>query len=588
MPSGYTMQVVAHEDDDLFFLNPDIQAAINAGLPTVTVYVSAGQGSGDGATDGDRAASRQQGVRAAYAQMTGLNVSAWSGDLLWVAGRQVERYTLTGTVAPVEVIFIGLPDGGLEAVNAGQVRSTVLPTGGMAYRQYSYTRTDVVAVLTGLMARYQPTLVRYQDTLADSRYIAEHADHKAAAAMTRSAAEAYSDAVLCIPYRCYNISYVPKNLSPADRATKLATAQAYLAHDSTAAPSGWTDAVYQRWPRGTTWTARNADGRLQVFVVRAGQLWTWWQRTDGTWSGALAMGGAPLAPAVSVTKNADGRIQVFARRLDTHRIFTIWQTSPNGSWSAWTDLGSPNVGTPLADQLGSPLAVQASDGRIWLFLKNGGGGLAARCQVNPNDVFEATWRDLGGTDIQDGVAAAMNPGNCWEVTASTRAKILHWYQDTPNGPFVLNNSFPAPVPASPPTATLRPDGSVAVAYRTADTAEATVTSQVMPAGYWDPAVTVPGRPGVGALTVVAVPGTNNQPLLVARDSVGRAAVGWSTSTWTWTDLDGGPFIDAPTATVNPSGTVTLVGVGFNGLVHVCTQTAAGAGVAFGPWQALQA
>lgn len=52
---GLVMQVVAHPDDDLFFINPDVSAAIDAQVAVVTVYVTAGQLTGNGSTDGQRA-----------------------------------------------------------------------------------------------------------------------------------------------------------------------------------------------------------------------------------------------------------------------------------------------------------------------------------------------------------------------------------------------------------------------------------------------------------------------------------------------------------------------------------------------------
>ncbi|MFF1796990.1 PIG-L family deacetylase, partial [Kitasatospora sp. NPDC058263] len=41
------MQVVAHEDDDILFMNPDLAASLAAGVPTVTVVLTAGIQTGD-------------------------------------------------------------------------------------------------------------------------------------------------------------------------------------------------------------------------------------------------------------------------------------------------------------------------------------------------------------------------------------------------------------------------------------------------------------------------------------------------------------------------------------------------------------
>ena len=70
-PAPMVMQVVAHEDDDILFMNPDLSASVSAGTGVVTVYVTAGES--NGSLTGDPrtlyAAQREEGARAAYAAM---------------------------------------------------------------------------------------------------------------------------------------------------------------------------------------------------------------------------------------------------------------------------------------------------------------------------------------------------------------------------------------------------------------------------------------------------------------------------------------------------------------------------------------
>lgn len=40
------MQILAHPDDDLYFMNPDTQRMLDAGVPLVCVYVTAGESDG--------------------------------------------------------------------------------------------------------------------------------------------------------------------------------------------------------------------------------------------------------------------------------------------------------------------------------------------------------------------------------------------------------------------------------------------------------------------------------------------------------------------------------------------------------------
>ncbi len=141
------MQVLAHEDDDILFMNPDVANEIAAGVTSVSVYVTAGQSCGVGCgpvapTDGEClagyrpdqtpptsclylgdssppliltreefAAARQGGIRAAYAQMGGVP-NIWTRSLIQPDGNYtVELFTLVS--APrIQLIFMDLPDGG--------------------------------------------------------------------------------------------------------------------------------------------------------------------------------------------------------------------------------------------------------------------------------------------------------------------------------------------------------------------------------------------------------------------------------------------------------------------------------------------
>ena len=63
------LTIVAHEDDDLLFINPDIQQAISRGAAVRTVFVTAGEFNGDSVSREHYAQQRELGIRAAYANM---------------------------------------------------------------------------------------------------------------------------------------------------------------------------------------------------------------------------------------------------------------------------------------------------------------------------------------------------------------------------------------------------------------------------------------------------------------------------------------------------------------------------------------
>ena len=209
--TGGYMQVVAHEDDDLIFMSPDLDRSISAGATTVTVYVTAGEfGPGNHA---DRARTRQRGIQNAYAAMAGVEdgdddtQNEWDRAAIAVSGgRLVERYSLRAKPC-VALVFMNLPDAGLSSLdeNPANVVFTVVPTGGVVSASYGYQRADVVSVLRILLGQHQSTVLRYQDDAPDPRYASDHPDHIAAAGMARDAATGFSGPLFTVQYRGYGI-----------------------------------------------------------------------------------------------------------------------------------------------------------------------------------------------------------------------------------------------------------------------------------------------------------------------------------------------------------------------------------------------
>jgi len=89
--NGPTMNVVAHQDDDLLFQNPMILQRVKAGGCLRTVYVTAGDAGEDGSYWGDR----EDGVLAAYAQMLGVSDN-WTSGSAGISGHPIPLYTLSG------------------------------------------------------------------------------------------------------------------------------------------------------------------------------------------------------------------------------------------------------------------------------------------------------------------------------------------------------------------------------------------------------------------------------------------------------------------------------------------------------------
>ncbi|MBD0689766.1 PIG-L family deacetylase [Streptomyces sp. CBMA123] len=596
------MQVVAHEDDDILFMNPDLSNALADGTPSVTVFVTAGNATGDpcatvcwdAAGEPLRTWNRQMGAVNAYSRMTGVGdtdpatdeVGHWTAEAWTVAGKQVERYVLKGR--PVHLIFLNLHDAGLGGVLAGGSDTTVVPVGSPLPGPSTYTAADVVEVLRQLMVTYRPTVLRAQDELPDSRYSGDHSDHVAAATFAGRAALLYGGPLIQVNYRDYNIGDSPVNLDPATAGAKGVVVSEYAGHDHSGNYSdAWFSRMYYRWSRGTSWAGLNQDGRPQVFVVRAGAPYTYWRNSDGSWGGPVRMAdpGGRLAPGIAVGTNADGRLEVFARRLTDHHIISLPQGVPNGWWwNGWADHGNPNTGLGNEDQVGVPVVASAQDGHLELFVKNGGGGLSSIRQTTPGGVWTTTWADLGGTDLQDPVTAIRNGVGAIEVFAGTRTGVLGWWQSAPNGSFGGPGPIPGARPASPPKAALDQDGRIELAYREAGSGAMLVSYQTSPGGSWSQSpAPLGGHGGVGEPAAATLGG---RVVLFERNRGGgvssTAQNAPNSGYGAWQDL-GGTVLDYPTAIVDGGGVLHVFAIGADGRVRYRAGTSA---TTFGDWQDL--
>ncbi|MFE4518724.1 PIG-L family deacetylase [Kitasatospora sp. NPDC056783] len=597
------MQVVAHEDDDILFMNPDLSNSIADGTPSVTVFVTAGNGTGDPCTSvcwdtaGEplRTWNRQMGAINAYSRMAGAGdtdpgtdeVGHWTAEAWTVAGKQVERYVLKDR--PVHLVFLNLHDAKLGGVLSGGTDTTVVPVGSPMSGSSTYTAADVVEVLRQLMVTYRPTVLRAQDDLPDSRYSGDHADHVAAARFAGLAAAQYGGTLIQVNYRDYNIGDSPVNLDPSAAGVKGVAFAEYAGHDHSTGnySAAWFSRMYYRWSRGTSWAGLNQDGRPQVFVVRGGAVHTYWREADGSWGGPVRMAdpGGWLVPGVAVASNADGRLEVFARRLTDHHIVSLPQGTPNGRWwGGWADHGNPNAGLGNESQVGVPAVAAAQDGHLELFVKNGGGGLSTIRQTGPGGAWTPTWTDLGGTDLQDPVTAIRDGAGTIEVFAATRTGVLGWRQGAPNGTFGGAAAIPGARPASAPRTALDQDGRIELAYREVGTAAMQVSYQTRPGGPWSQSpASLGGHGGVGEPAAVTLGG---RVVLFERNRRG----GVSTTAQTapnagygpWQDL-GGTFLDHPAAVVDGAGVLHVFAIGTDGRVYFRTGTTA---TTFGGWQGL--
>ena len=234
------LNIVAHQDDDLLFMNPDLLHAIKDGDCVRTIYITAG----DGGTDGSYWLSREQGSQAAYATMTGSN-NIWIQRIVKLADNQFVVIASPKGDPKISLIFMRLPDGNLkgEGFPAHHYQSLAkllvgrINTINSLDKQSSYNKNQLIAAFSTLMYTYQPAEIRTQANYASSQY-PDHSDHVATGQYVQMATQLYEQQhfnnQVEIPikyYIGYPIHQFSDNVSGQDLTTKEKAFFAYSNFD---------------------------------------------------------------------------------------------------------------------------------------------------------------------------------------------------------------------------------------------------------------------------------------------------------------------------------------------------------------------
>ena len=228
-PVDTTMTIVAHQDDDLLFINPKTYRDIAAERCVTVVFLTAG--------DAGRPASywhgRESGAMAAYASMAGVE-DVWRSSTTVVGGYKIRTRTLEGR--DVRLLFMRLPTGSptgypthryecLSKLRSGTI-STIHAIDGSA----DYTSASLRATLVDLMTLIHPSVIRTLDY--SGRYQdGDHADHLNTAYYAFEAQEQYTVPHSLAGFRGYPMSRLPANQSGPAAARKLRYFLRYAPHD---------------------------------------------------------------------------------------------------------------------------------------------------------------------------------------------------------------------------------------------------------------------------------------------------------------------------------------------------------------------
>ncbi|WP_030158705.1 PIG-L family deacetylase [Streptomyces sp. NRRL S-244] len=620
---GSTLQVVAHPDDDLFFMNPDLSRSISTGIKVTTVYLTSGESDGrneahsphldDAAGPADRAAyaeARQNGIRGAYAQMaTGDRTSLWERKSIPTAGGGSAEVDVLVARPEVNLVWMqlrearsisgdnpdslrGLWDGRIPALGAQ------LTSGTPVTHPFSYTKDQAVAAIADVFARYKPTTIRTQDPTpgkSGSGVFLDHQDHMYGARFVQAAAERYAQSTdrphfSVQNYVSYPNSALPPTLDPQTAEEKLGYLKTYAWTDhqdwcgspagcgdrktaTRPTGAGWNQTIRYSRGDGTSWMTEDVAGRLWAFAMLDGRM-AYWSRTGpkAPWQGPSFLPGAGIDAGASAVRLPDGRIAVFATRTtlgttpqDYGRdvVYAV-QSEADGAFGPWQSLGTPDT----ADRSGTsaisaPAVAVDPAGRITVYVRDSRRTLRARTQTAPDGAF-GTWQALGGAGLLGDPVAATDGSGRRYVYAATTGSVLAWVQPTPGAP--LTGAFATGLPQTTGVLSVRPEGDgVRVFFRrpgtgTVGTSLATMGGAVPE---FSPVAEAGGPGGYGGVGVAG-------PLLAGRTGSGTVGVaGGADGPESWRESQM-LYTGAPAGVADRSGTAVAAALGLDADLHIVT------------------
>jgi LmbE family N-acetylglucosaminyl deacetylase len=229
---GGALQVVAHQDDDLLFLSPDLLHDVQSSRCVRTVYLT----NGDAARDDAYWLGREQGSEAAYAQMAGVP-DVWTMSDAGVPGHPIRLLTLRDDPS-VSLVFLRLPDGNHRGTgmyihhheSLMRLWQGVIPSISAVDGSTSYTAATLTSTLATLTKDFAPTIVRTQDWTRAFQ-TGDNADHTATALFMQRADHAVTSPHVLLAYGGYPMWTRAPDVGGGDLVGKTAALRAYAQHD---------------------------------------------------------------------------------------------------------------------------------------------------------------------------------------------------------------------------------------------------------------------------------------------------------------------------------------------------------------------
>lgn len=237
-----TISFVAHQDDDLLFMNPDIASDVEAGYNVWVVYLTAGEV--HTRPPFPYADQRIQGERAAYAKNAEVP-NNWTYEEMWFNGHPVATNRLNGTNVRLVFTYIHGASGGCATETEPQVGDpygdlykmlTFSPyvaqpiDGRPAYNKFSF-----IGMLHAIIAHANPDYIRSGSTIGHrDRPARDHVDHVSAALLVAEANLLPGTNTTWkrrTEYTAYNSASQPENVFGYWRDRKIEIWDEYWPHD---------------------------------------------------------------------------------------------------------------------------------------------------------------------------------------------------------------------------------------------------------------------------------------------------------------------------------------------------------------------
>ncbi|WP_237296714.1 PIG-L family deacetylase [Streptomyces sp. 3211] len=629
---GRVLQVVAHPDDDLYFMNPDLRYSISAGHPVTSVYLTAGEADGINATVGKAATTRpnkpayaearQNGIRAAYALMaTGDRSSPWQRTLVPTKGGGHAEVDVLTAKPQVNLVWLQLREAGtvyddapdsLHGLWDGRVPrlESMLASGTPVKQRFSYTKDQVVQTLVGILEQYRPTTVRSQDPtpgrFPDTKRYNDHQDHFYGARFVQLATAAYAKDVKDRPHFAVQnyVGYVngslPSTLDPAEAKEKLDILGAYAWLDQqnhcksdagcgdlkvSDQPGGnhWSESINYARGTGTTWLTSDKDLGLWAFKVLDGQV-ALWHRPGlvGRWKGPDLLPGTGMDPGVSTVPLPDGRTAVFGTRTsigakpaDYRRevVYVVQKYPGTEEFTQWQSLGTPETADETwTSDISAPAVSVDGAGQLAAYVRDGAGTLRGR--VQHADGTWGPWDKHGGSDLHGSPVTATDGAGRRMVFATTSKSVVGWTQPKPGAPLGRVTATGLPDTTLPLTAQGR-EGGVRLWFRRPGSGNVRTALVTAEGGLKVSQMTdLGGLQGFGAVTA-------SGHVLAGRTAGGQlGSEAGPGRPWERSPL---MFVGAPSSTPTGRSMVSLAVVGLDARLYVTSSTDA-PDAYLAPWQ----